>query len=214
MASSSASYGWRACCASTSEAVFTSANTGNVSTVISSTSALGGMMLHAVAMFLAVPTLSPVSIHILMPALRKSARTSGTPSCSLSSIAVAPCSTSSRSSSSVNSLIRLGSPSFSLRTSSADSLAAVHRTFHDSKSSISRFANTSVRRAMSAHTFSKLSNLRRDCSSEPRDPLASSSNITESAPLEYRRTGQSPSQTSTRAGGSRTTTDMRLRLDS
>eukprot|EP00965_Chrysotila_dentata_P023320 772653-Pleurochrysis_carterae.AAC.1 len=66
-------------------------------------------MLHAAAMFLAVPTLSPVSIHTLTDAARKSARISGTPSCSLSSMAVAPCSDSSHSSSACIASIALAS---------------------------------------------------------------------------------------------------------
>mmetsp|Transcript_69932 Transcript_69932/g.221563 ORF Transcript_69932/g.221563 Transcript_69932/m.221563 type:complete len:340 (-) Transcript_69932:1692-2711(-) len=49
------------------------------------------------AMEHAVSSLSPVSIHTLMPAPKRSAMASGTPSCSLSSTAVAPRRTRSRS---------------------------------------------------------------------------------------------------------------------
>ena len=74
-------------------------------------------MLHAVAMFFAVPTLSPVSIHTLIPASRRSASTSGTPSWSLSSIAVAPCSVSIASASACSSPILDGCPVLCFRTS-------------------------------------------------------------------------------------------------
>mmetsp|Transcript_26111 Transcript_26111/g.66303 ORF Transcript_26111/g.66303 Transcript_26111/m.66303 type:complete len:213 (+) Transcript_26111:1572-2210(+) len=45
---------------------------------------------QAAAMFLAVPTLSPVSIHTLTPALDKSRSVSGTPACNSSSTAEPP----------------------------------------------------------------------------------------------------------------------------
>ena len=82
-----------------------------------------GRMLHAVAMFFAVPTLSPVSIQILIPAVRRSDRISGTPSCSLSSIAVAPCSVRSHSTSSCKLSIALGSPALIFATSSGEFFA-------------------------------------------------------------------------------------------
>ena len=89
-------------------------------------------MLHAVAMFFAVPTLSPVSIHTLIPASRRSASTSGTPSCSLSSIAVAPWKVSSLSSSDWSAVIAPGCPSRCFARSSADSIAARYRLCHSS----------------------------------------------------------------------------------
>mmetsp|Transcript_71799 Transcript_71799/g.226843 ORF Transcript_71799/g.226843 Transcript_71799/m.226843 type:complete len:223 (-) Transcript_71799:112-780(-) len=45
---------------------------------------------HAKPMFMAVSLLSPVSTHSLMPARARTAMQSGTPSCSLSSMAVEP----------------------------------------------------------------------------------------------------------------------------
>jgi len=47
-------------------------------------------MAQAVPMLMAVSSLSPVSIHTWMPAARSAATASGTPFCSLSSIAVPP----------------------------------------------------------------------------------------------------------------------------
>mmetsp|Transcript_22977 Transcript_22977/g.54413 ORF Transcript_22977/g.54413 Transcript_22977/m.54413 type:complete len:312 (+) Transcript_22977:429-1364(+) len=53
-----------------------------------------GSRWQAAAMFLAVPTLSPVSIHTLTPALERSRSVSGTPTCNSSSTAEPPCSNS------------------------------------------------------------------------------------------------------------------------
>ena len=75
---------------SSRSSVRTAASTGYSSDVISSTLADPGRISHARAMLTAVPTLSPVSIQILMPAVRRSARSSGTPCWSLSSMAVEP----------------------------------------------------------------------------------------------------------------------------
>mmetsp|Transcript_7063 Transcript_7063/g.13837 ORF Transcript_7063/g.13837 Transcript_7063/m.13837 type:complete len:356 (+) Transcript_7063:1800-2867(+) len=174
------------CCTSSNLVVLTSASTGNVSVVISSTSASCGKMLHAQAMFLAVPTLSPVSIQILVPASRKSARISGTPSCSLSSMAVAPCSVSPLSSCSCSSVMRHGSPDLYAATSDGLLNASRYLARHSSSSGSSRLAQTSVRSATSAHSPSKSES----ASCEPYWPLAvaatgaSLSKSTESAPLQ------------------------------
>mmetsp|Transcript_20111 Transcript_20111/g.43469 ORF Transcript_20111/g.43469 Transcript_20111/m.43469 type:complete len:368 (+) Transcript_20111:1830-2933(+) len=120
------------CCTASISAVDSSLSTGNESHVNSIISASNGRMLHARAMFIAVPTLSPVSIHTLIPAVRKSRKISGTPSCSLSSIAEAPCSTRSDSICRCRSVILLGLPSLRFCCSSGDAFAVAYSTAHAS----------------------------------------------------------------------------------
>ena len=86
------------------------------------------------AMEMAVSSLSPVSIHTWMPASRRASIVSGTPSCSLSSTAVAP------SSSRFVSSRAAQAPTFSDRFSS-DTLASLYslaHSFHSSSASTRR----------------------------------------------------------------------------
>mmetsp|Transcript_4484 Transcript_4484/g.11828 ORF Transcript_4484/g.11828 Transcript_4484/m.11828 type:complete len:205 (-) Transcript_4484:2073-2687(-) len=78
---------------------------------------------HAKAMLIAVSSLSPVSTHTAMPARPMSAMALGTPTCSLSSMAVEPTSIIPCSISPIVRSISLGS-SFSFFSSSARSTAA------------------------------------------------------------------------------------------
>mmetsp|Transcript_43289 Transcript_43289/g.105147 ORF Transcript_43289/g.105147 Transcript_43289/m.105147 type:complete len:207 (+) Transcript_43289:2498-3118(+) len=154
------------------------------SRVISNRSEVMGMMLHAAAMFFAVPTLSPVRIQTLIPAVRRSARTSGTPSCSLSSMAVAPTNSSSLSASACSVEIALGCPFFSFLTSSAFAVALRYFACHEAKSGSSRRAHTSVRSAASAQSPSWPSIERSSSGSAYLESLARSAKTTESAPLQ------------------------------
>mmetsp|Transcript_431 Transcript_431/g.1598 ORF Transcript_431/g.1598 Transcript_431/m.1598 type:complete len:212 (+) Transcript_431:1466-2101(+) len=98
-------------------------------------------------MLIAVSILSPVSTQSFTPASARSAMQEGTPSCSLSSMAVAPttrsfCSTCAAASACRSSLLV------------TETLASCHSFAHLSYSEevISRFANTSVRRPSAAKT--------------------------------------------------------------
>eukprot|EP00967_Tisochrysis_lutea_P015823 scaffold17829_cov30-Tisochrysis_lutea.AAC.3 len=66
----------------------------------------------------------------LMPARRKSRSTSGTPSCNLSSMAVAPCSVRFASSWACKSSMALGSPTLRFKASEGDSMTTMYSDAH------------------------------------------------------------------------------------
>mmetsp|Transcript_16130 Transcript_16130/g.32629 ORF Transcript_16130/g.32629 Transcript_16130/m.32629 type:complete len:252 (-) Transcript_16130:1974-2729(-) len=95
---------------------------------------------------IAVSCLSPVKIQIAIPAWRRDRSVSGTPSCSLSSIAVTPTNVKARSISSATT-------STSLSRSVKDPRASAYRLLHWSNhaSSTWRYANASVRSPSTAN---------------------------------------------------------------
>mmetsp|Transcript_7012 Transcript_7012/g.17725 ORF Transcript_7012/g.17725 Transcript_7012/m.17725 type:complete len:470 (-) Transcript_7012:1003-2412(-) len=148
--------------------------------------------LHASLMLMAVSILSPVRTHTFTPACSSDAMASGTPSCSLSSIAdtpstVSPCSTSSASAACASCRPWICSA------------AASHRANHSWKApgSSSRYATYSTRRPSTAKS-------RACCSASCTCGCAGSKRgtTTASAPLH---------SSSSRPSGVRTTTDIRLR---
>mmetsp|Transcript_21214 Transcript_21214/g.47118 ORF Transcript_21214/g.47118 Transcript_21214/m.47118 type:complete len:203 (-) Transcript_21214:212-820(-) len=86
----------------------------------------GSTRLQATAMLIAVSSLSPVSTHTLTPACTIISMAWGTPSCSLSSMAVAPTMSKSCSISSSNDSIRFGSPFLRLSSSARSVLALAY----------------------------------------------------------------------------------------
>mmetsp|Transcript_24661 Transcript_24661/g.79373 ORF Transcript_24661/g.79373 Transcript_24661/m.79373 type:complete len:331 (+) Transcript_24661:1233-2225(+) len=148
---------------------------------------------HAYPMLIAVSCLSPVSIQTLILASRRSRMVSGTPSCSLSSIAVAPTMVQSRSISSAASANNSSRPSIAFA-------ASLYRASHRSASAAdsSRLASTSVRSPSEANAVRCLSSTARCPSARAR------SNMTLSAPL---------ASSTVCPPGMRTTTLMRLRAE-
>mmetsp|Transcript_15572 Transcript_15572/g.44168 ORF Transcript_15572/g.44168 Transcript_15572/m.44168 type:complete len:255 (+) Transcript_15572:1647-2411(+) len=157
------------------------------------------MRLHEMAMEMAVCCLSPVRTHTRIPARRSCCTASGTPSCSLSSMAATPTRCRSRSTSLMSCAIL---SSLSAARPAAATWYLVSQSFH-SFSDSSRVPSTSVRRPLLANWF--MCDSVPSCSARPwRAPSVRCrmGSMDESAPFANSRI---------RPSGARATTDIRLR---
>mmetsp|Transcript_24344 Transcript_24344/g.91943 ORF Transcript_24344/g.91943 Transcript_24344/m.91943 type:complete len:476 (-) Transcript_24344:383-1810(-) len=167
-------------------------------------------------MLIAVSTLSPVSTHVLMPARARSEMVCGTPSCSLSSMAVAPTSSRSRS---YFSATRSSASSLPPTVRSAASKSLRHLVTSDQ--GIQRRPSTSVRRPRSEKAVRCWSRTACALRASSDAEGSATSTILLSAPLQSSHapcgaprplaTAGSPSQRLSR--GSSTTTLIRLRAE-